>query len=72
MRNKSISRDKLHQEFEELLQRLQPSERVIQVFQLSLQRLIEESGNDKDLVITSLKNNLKSVDDKVQRYIDRI
>jgi hypothetical protein len=72
MRNKSISRDKLHQEFEELLQRLQPNERLIQTFQLSLDKQIKASDKDKDLILSTLKNNLTSVENKIQRFIERI
>jgi uncharacterized protein YaaW (UPF0174 family) len=72
MRNKSINRDKLHEEFEELLRRLQPDERVIQVFKLNLQKQIEESEKNKDLVITLLKNSLNNVEGEIQRFIKRI
>ncbi|GHU36756.1 hypothetical protein AGMMS50256_33800 [Betaproteobacteria bacterium] len=51
MRNKSIRRNKLHQEFDELLQKLQSDERLLDFFQLNLQRLINESGKDKDLIV---------------------
>jgi hypothetical protein len=72
MRYKGIKRDELHHEFEELLQKLQPDEKVLQVFQLNLQKQIEESGKSKDLIVASFKNNLKSVEDKIQRFIERI
>ncbi|MDR2609514.1 MAG: hypothetical protein LBC06_02880 [Rickettsiales bacterium] len=72
MKNKSINRDKLHQEFEELLQRLQPDERLIQVFQLSLQKQIKENGKNKDLIVNSFKSNLSNLENKIQRYIERI
>jgi phospholipid N-methyltransferase len=72
MQNKAINRDAMHQEFEELLQRLQPDERLIQVFQLNLEKQIKESEKNKYLVVTSLKNNLRGVEDKIQRFIDRI
>jgi hypothetical protein len=72
MRNKSINRDKLHEEFEELLQRLKPDERTIEVFKLNLQKQIEEKEKDKESVVTLFKNNLKSVENKIQRFIERI
>ncbi|MDR0614858.1 MAG: hypothetical protein LBF82_02745 [Lactobacillales bacterium] len=72
MRNKSINRDKLHEEFEELLQRLKPDERVIQVFKLNLQKQIDEREKNKGTVISLLENNLNSVKSKIQRFIERI
>jgi hypothetical protein len=72
MRNKSISRDKLHQEFDELLQNVLADERLIQVFQFNLQQQIIWSWKNKDVILSSLKSNLSSAENKIQRYVERI
>jgi pyruvate/2-oxoacid:ferredoxin oxidoreductase alpha subunit len=72
MRNKSINRDKLHQEFEELLKNLKPDERLIQLFQQNLDKQIQESEKDKDLIVTEFKNSLAVTENKIQRYTERI
>ncbi|MDR1988225.1 MAG: hypothetical protein LBQ24_05890 [Candidatus Peribacteria bacterium] len=72
MKNKTINRDRLHHEFEDLLERLEPDERVIEVFKLNLQKQIEERENNKDLIVTSFKDNLKSLENKIQRFVERI
>lgn len=72
MAKKSVGRDKLHNEFEDLLQRVQPNENLIQIFQENLEKQIQDSEKDKGLIIKTLKDDLKSIEDKIQRYITRI
>jgi hypothetical protein len=72
MRNKGISRDKLHLEFEELLQKIKPNDKLLDIFKANLNKLLEERQRDKDLFLREYKIKVKTNEDKIQRFIERI
>lgn len=52
MKNKVIAREQIHGEFEDLLKRIQPNERLIKIFQDNLIKQIELKEKDKDLILS--------------------
>jgi hypothetical protein len=72
LKSRSILRDELHKEFENLLYRIQPNEKLITRFQEILQTKIDESYKDRDIIVDSLKKELKNIENKIERYTERI
>ncbi len=56
MNNKVILREDLHKQFETLLERIQPKEKLIKEFQNVIQQKIKERDKDRDLIIRNYIN----------------
>jgi tRNA nucleotidyltransferase/poly(A) polymerase len=69
---KSVRRERLHTEFEELLKRIQPNEKLLNAFQYNLEKQSAEYEKDKGLILKTYNTNLKCTEEKIHRYIERI
>jgi bisphosphoglycerate-dependent phosphoglycerate mutase len=70
--NRTILRDDLHQQFENLLEKVQPNERLIIRFQNTIKQKIEEYEKNKSLFISASENTLKSIENKIEKFTERI
>jgi hypothetical protein len=55
-----------------LLENIQPKEEMLEALKMNIQIQAEARDKNKDLFITAHKINLRSVDDKIQRFIERV
>jgi len=72
MKWKTILRENLHEQFENLLERIQPKEELLTKFQEIIRQKIEERDNNRNLLVASHKDELKSIENKITRYTERI
>lgn len=69
---KSISRDKLHLEFEELLSKIKPKEELINAFENTLNMVIEKRNKDKKAYKERVELQIKIIDRKIEKIMERI
>jgi len=72
MSGKSINRDVLHQEFEELLRQIQPKEELIQSFEKVVLEVYEKRKKDDTDYKKTLQWEINQIDGKIKKYINRI
>jgi len=72
MRWKSISRDKIHGEFENLLHNIHPKEDLIQLFEKAVESCIQEKYADDLEYKKSLEKDLSDVERKIANFIKRL
>jgi hypothetical protein len=65
-------RDDIHQQLENLLKKIQPTEKLIRRFQEIVQAKINESNSDRDIIVEAHKKELQSIENKIERYTERI
>jgi hypothetical protein len=72
MRNRSILRDDLHKEFDELLENIHPDEEIIVKIQKIIRQKVKENEDNKDIFISASEKELKTIETKIEKYTERI
>lgn len=69
---KSINRDILHKQFEELLKSIQPKGELIQTFEQTVEQVYQERKKDALEYKQNLQWQINQIDWKITKYINRI
>lgn len=69
---KSINRDKLHEEFENLLKSINPKEDLIKSFELALDYVLEQRKTNEKEIKERLKKDITEIDKKINNFLERI
>ncbi len=72
MFGKSIARDQFHTYFEEYLKQIHPSKELIQIFEKAVVRAYEIRKKDELAYKDQLQKDMKKVDNKITKFIERI
>ncbi len=56
----------------DISEKIQPKEEMICQFKSIIQQKIDEKNRDRGLIATNYTNEMKSTENKIQRYIERI
>lgn len=69
---KSINRDKFHKYFENYLQSIQPKEELIDLFEKTIEEVIQKNDKEDLEYKITLENDLKALERKIAKFIERI
>lgn len=69
---KSVNSDRLHKEFEKILESIQPKPNLIKAFQKGIELAMEERYKDEEIIQKNIKSEISRIENKITHFIKRI